>query len=82
MHMSNKGALLEASDETCGWTKVPARHKEKCWQNEMLMKMLEKMYILKRNKTKKQKGKYLEAKRKVKKAASCYNIAYNSEKGT
>lgn len=36
----------------------------------------------KKKQNKETKGKYLEAKRKVKKAASCYNIAYNSEKGT
>ena len=47
MHMSTeekalKEALLEATGETWGWTKVPARHKEKYWQNEMLTTVLEK----------------------------------------
>ena len=26
-----KGALLEATDNSCGWTKGPAKHKEIWW---------------------------------------------------
>ena len=29
-----KGALLEATDRSCGWTKGPDRHKETWWWND------------------------------------------------
>ena len=37
-----KGALLEATYRSCGWTRGPATHKETWWWNTVSSSVLEK----------------------------------------
>ena len=36
-----KERLLEVADEVCGRTKGPSRHKESCWWNEEVAKVID-----------------------------------------
>ena len=56
-----KGALLEATDRSCGWTKRPARHKHGCGMMLVMVLVRSKNYegVDTRNE------KYLETKNKA-----------------
>ncbi|XP_057306130.1 uncharacterized protein LOC130644510 [Hydractinia symbiolongicarpus] len=61
---TSKNCLLEASDDTCGWTKGPARHRQTWWwNNEVDQCIKEKRKLWKEWKSGGSKNIYLEAKR-------------------
>ena len=58
-----RDSLLEATDETCGWTKGPARHSQTWWWNDEIDQCIkEKRRLWKELKSGGSKNLYLEAK--------------------
>ena len=58
-----RDSLLEATDETCGWTKGPARHSQTWWWNDEVDQCIkEKRRLWKEWKSGGSKNLYLEAK--------------------
>ena len=59
-----RDSLLEATDETCGWTKGPARHSQTWWWNDEVDQCIkEKRRLWKERNSGGSKNLYLEAKR-------------------
>ena len=75
-----KDSLLAASDDVCGWTKGPPRHKETWWWNDKVDDAVkQKRKLWKEWKQGKiDKNDYLEAKRKAKRAV--YQAKCESER--
>ena len=64
-----RDSLLEATDETCGWTKGPARHSQTWWWNDEVDQCIkEKRRLWKEWKSGGSKNLYLEAKRRARTA--------------
>ena len=67
-----KEVWQKATEQVCGWTKGPPRHRETCWRNDEVAKAIEEKRCYKiwhKTKTAGDRNKYKEARRNARSVA-------------